>query len=200
MSPPAVVTFAALVERIMARPGAVRLVAVDGPGGAGKSTFAARLAAHAGGAPVVHTDDVASADHPIDWWPRLLRDVIEPIAAGGVGRFRRYDWDTQRLAEWLTVPRAPLVVIEGVTAGRREWRDHLAFIVWIETPHAGRLRRGLERDGDEMDGQWADWMAAEDEHYARDPTIGVADVVVDGQPSIDHDPERSFVVMGFPGR
>ncbi len=30
-----------LVARILQRPGPVRLVAVDGPGGAGKSTFAA---------------------------------------------------------------------------------------------------------------------------------------------------------------
>lgn len=58
-----------VVEALMERPGPVRLVAVDGPGGAGKSTFADRLAAAAGGAPIIHTDDFASADNPIDWWP-----------------------------------------------------------------------------------------------------------------------------------
>jgi cytidylate kinase len=34
-----------------------RLVAIDGPGGAGKSVFAARLAKALGGVPVVEIDD-----------------------------------------------------------------------------------------------------------------------------------------------
>ena len=58
-----------LVAAILAKPGPLRLVAVDGPGGAGKSTFASELSEAAGGAPVVHTDDSAAADNPTDWWP-----------------------------------------------------------------------------------------------------------------------------------
>jgi hypothetical protein len=46
----------------MAKPGPIRLVAVDGPGGAGKSTFARALSEAAGGAPVIHTDDFAADD------------------------------------------------------------------------------------------------------------------------------------------
>ena len=67
-----------IVAAILAEPGPIRLVAVDGPGGAGKSTFAGALSEAVGGAPVIHTDDLA-ADNPIDWWPRLLEDVIEPF-------------------------------------------------------------------------------------------------------------------------
>ena len=69
-----------LVASIMTRSDPLRLVAVDGPGGAGKSTFAKELSEAAGAAPVVHTDDFAAADNPIDWWPRLLEQVIEPLA------------------------------------------------------------------------------------------------------------------------
>lgn len=49
---------------------ATRIVAIDGPGGAGKSSLAAYLAQELD-APVVHTDDFASWDNPIDWWPEL---------------------------------------------------------------------------------------------------------------------------------
>jgi len=70
----------ALVTEVLQCPGPVRLVAIDGPGGAGKTTFAERFAAAADGAPIVHTDDFASADNPIDWWPRLLAEVIEPLS------------------------------------------------------------------------------------------------------------------------
>jgi hypothetical protein len=51
----------ALIEAIMSRPRPTRLVAIDAPGGAGKSTFAAQLAEAAGGAPVIHTDDITPA-------------------------------------------------------------------------------------------------------------------------------------------
>ncbi|MEL6892993.1 MAG: hypothetical protein AAFP84_15485 [Actinomycetota bacterium] len=169
-----------LAESIRDRPGPVRIVAVDGPGGAGKSTFAALLSDALDGAPTVHTDDFASANNPIDWWPRLLDQVIEPLAAGGPARYQRYDWSTESLAEWIDLGPSPVVIVEGVTAARSEWRHHLAFIVWIETPPAERLRRGLERDGDDALEFWEDWGAAEDRHYDEDPTRRHADIIVDG--------------------
>ena len=189
------VRYVDLVARIMSAPGPVRLVAVDGPGGSGKSTFAARLARAAGGAPVVPTDDFASWDDPLGWWPRLRRDVVEPLVAGRAARYQRYDWGLARLAEWRTVPPSPIVVIEGVSAGRREWAEHLSVTVWIETPREVRLARGLTRDGVGQADLWAKWMADEDAHYAADGVADRADVVVDGCPSLAHDADDEFVVV-----
>jgi uridine kinase len=186
--------FEALVAEILARPAAVRLVAVDGPGGAGKSTFARRLARHAGDVPVVPTDDFASWDVPLEWWPRMLAQVIEPMIAGETGNYQRFDWLDGRLAEWITVPRAPIVVIEGVSSGRREWSELLAYTVFVTTPEATRLRRGLDRDGDEKIEQWRAWMAEEESHYAADGVVDRADLVVDGHPDVPHDAETEFVI------
>ncbi|NND02604.1 MAG: AAA family ATPase [Acidimicrobiia bacterium] len=169
-----------LVEAIMERPGPVRLVGIDGPGGAGKSTFAAGLADAAGGAPVVHTDDFASAQHPTDWWPRMLAQVIEPLRRCDVARFQRHDWASESLAEWHTVEPAPIVIIEGVSAGRSEWAELLSFVIWIDTPREERLRRGVERDGPGAGNDWELWMAEEDIHFALDATRERADVVIDG--------------------
>ncbi len=126
-----------LVAAILAKPGPLRLVAVDGPGGAGKSTFARELSGAAGGAPVVHTDDFAAADNPIDWWPRLLEQVIEPFALGDAAHYQRYDWPSETLTDWHTIEPAPIVIIEGVSAGRSEWAAHLSFLIWIETRKCG---------------------------------------------------------------
>ena len=174
-----------LVSAIMERPGPVRLVAVDGPGGAGKSTFAARLSLACGNVPVIHTDDFASADNPIHWWPRLLEQVVEPLSRHEPARYQRYDWATTSLAEWHIVEPAPVVIIEGVTAGRCEWRGHLTFVIWIDTPADLRLERALARDGSEAIGDWRVGMAAEDDHYADDPTREHADVVIDGTAPTD---------------
>jgi uridine kinase len=172
-----------VVATIMDRPGPVRLVAVDGCGGAGKSTFAEQLAAAAGGAPVIHTDDFASWDDPLNWWPRMLTQVVEPLARGDAARYQRYDWPTGQLAEWITVDPAPIIIIEGVSSGRSEWSEHLSFLVWVDAPAETRLSRGLERDGQSALGEWQSWMATEDAHYREDATRERADLEIDGTSS-----------------
>lgn len=188
-------SYSSLADRILATSPAipVRLVAVDGGGGAGKTTFAARLQAALGGVPVVHTDDFASHAEPIDWWWRLEEQVLAPLSAGHPGRYQRYDWVARRRSEWHDVPLAPAVIIEGVSSARSVALPRLVLSVWIATPRAVRLARGIKRDGEELRDFWTTWMAAEDAHYAANPTGDVADVVVDGAPTLPHDPEREFV-------
>ena len=137
-------------------------------------------------APIVHADDFASADNPINWWPRLRDQVIESLASGRRARYQRYDWTTESLAEWIDLDPTPIVLVEGVTAARKEWRHHLAFIIWIDTPRSERLRRGLERDGHDALDDWEAWGAAEDQHYEADPTRRHADIVVDGTVPVDN--------------
>lgn len=111
-------TFRDLGRRIERLPGPRPvLVAIDGPGGSGKSTFAERLSTALGGAPIVPTDDFASADTPLEWWPRLLSQVIEPLIKGRQARYQRYDWVRRGLADWVEVPAAPAVILEGVSSG-----------------------------------------------------------------------------------
>ena len=54
-----------------------RMVAVDGPGGAGKSSLADWHARELD-AQVVHTDDFASWENPVDWWPDLIERALQP--------------------------------------------------------------------------------------------------------------------------
>ena len=191
--------FAALAESIRTgappSPMPLRLVAVDGPGGAGKSTFAARLAAALDGAPVVHTDDLACHQHPTTWWPLLEEWVLGPLAAGRPARFQRYDWERRRRTEWCDIPAAPVVLIEGVTAARAAIRARLTLSVWVQTDRERRLRRGLHRDGAGLAGFWAEWMVEEDAFYAADPVSEAVDLVVDGDPRREHDPDEEFVVI-----
>jgi uridine kinase len=161
------------------RLGAARLVAVDGPGGAGKSTFAGCLAALCG-AQLLHTDDFASWDNQFDWWSRLDEQVLRPIAYGRVGQYQRYDWGQQKLAEWCTVSPDGVVILEGVSSSRTVVRDRLSVAVWVETPRLIRLARGLARDGDDSIVLWKQWMATEDRHFAIERTREHADFVVSG--------------------
>jgi uridine kinase len=170
-----------LAERIRAQcPPARSLVAVDGPGGAGKSTLALRLARALGDATIVPTDDFATWNDPLDWWHRMSDEVIRPIAQGRTARYRRRDFLTGRFLDWVMVPTKAVTIIEGVSSSRREWADRLCFSVWIETPRDERLRRGLERDGADALPAWEGWMAAEDEFFELDRPWERADAIIAG--------------------
>lgn len=189
-------SFADLADGIRSRPGAVRIVGIDGCGGAGKTTFAARLTDALGdAAPVIHTDDFASHDMPTEWWPRMLQLVIEPLLRGEPASYRPYDWDARRFADHaITVEPQAVVLIEGVGATRAAWRDDLALRIWVDCPRDLRLQRGIDRDGEELRDFWLDWMRAEDDYVAAEHPYEYADVIVDGATNAP-DPENQYVAM-----
>ncbi|TDP41004.1 AAA domain-containing protein [Nocardia ignorata] len=167
------------VAQSVPRLGSTRLVAVDGPGGAGKSTLADRLAV-ACCADLLHTDDFASWDNQLDWWPRLEAQVLEPLGQGRPAQYQRYDWTSRAFSEWHELASPDVLILEGVSAARAAVRDRLSLSIWVETPRDTRLRRGLDRDGAQALPLWQRWMAAEDAHFAADRTPDHADVIVDG--------------------
>ncbi len=191
---PSIERFSNLSKQILERPNGfpTRLVGVDGCGGSGKSTFAKRLASHLRTEKLIHTDDFASWDNPIEWWPRLLGQVIEPLSKDETAHWQRYDWENKQLAEWQDTEPGGVVIIEGVTATREAWRHLLAFCIWVECPRDLRLQRGLERDGQDAYGLWREWMAAEDEYVKTENPQSHADLVVDGSLSPDNS-EEDFV-------
>jgi uridine kinase len=175
------------------------LVAVDGFGGAGKSHFAARLAATDPRLSVVHTDDFASWDEGLDW-ERLRHQVIDPILADQPARYQRYDWDEQRLAEWHEIPPGGVMVVEGVSCSRLSLADAYDLAVWVHAPRELCLARGLERDGQAALGLWQKWMADEDDYVDREGPERRAAVVVDGAPTLPHDRDVEFVAVRWPSK
>ncbi|WP_307624046.1 uridine kinase [Streptomyces sp. V3I7] len=171
-------TLASLLRGLPPSCGPVRLIGVDGHAGSGKSTFAARLSATLGGAPLLHLDDVASHDELFGWTGRLLAQVIEPLARGESASYLPYDWRARRFGEPRALPPAPVVLIEGVGAGRRALRPHLARLLWMELPHEESWTRGRRRDGAEQRDFWAGWVEAERRHFAEDPSRPYADLLV----------------------
>ncbi|GAB2586756.1 hypothetical protein GCM10027168_19470 [Streptomyces capparidis] len=162
--------------------GPVRLVAVDGHAGSGKTTFARRLAGLLGGAPVVHLDDLATHEELFGWTERLLTQVVEPLARGRAARYEVYDWTARRFSGEREVPVSGVVLVEGVGAGRRETRPHLAQLLWMDLPAREAHARGMKRDGPALAPFWKRWRAAEKAHFAADPSRPHADLVVRAVP------------------
>jgi hypothetical protein len=158
--------------------GPVRLVAVDGHAGSGKSTFAGRMAEALGGAPVLHLDDLATHEQFFDWTERLVTQVLTPFAHGAGARYEPYDWTLRRFLAPRDLDPAPVVVVEGVGAGRRALRPYLARLLWMERAAPDAWERGRRRDGPALSAFWDDWTAAETRHFQRDPSRPFADALV----------------------
>ena len=167
---------------VLAAPGPVRLVAVDGPAGSGKSTEAARLSRRLGRAPVIDLDDFFAWRDLEGWWPRFEAEVADPLLAGRPAAWGVRDWrgdpDGSSTRGVRTAPPWPVVVLDGVSSSRAAIAPRLALRVWVEAPREERLRRGLARDGEAEREHWLAWQAMEDAFFAADATRERADVVV----------------------
>jgi uridine kinase len=176
------------------------LISIDGAGGSGKSTLAGAVAGTLAGisdAAIVHGDDFYRPMPPGDRlllgpqdgyqryfdWQRLRDQVLIPLASGAAAEYQRYDWATRQLAagEWHRVPRAGVVIVEGVYTARPELAGYYDLTVWVEAPREVCLRRLADRGHDHGPGNWNErWRAAE-EHYAAATRPGARlDLTVSG--------------------
>jgi len=184
--------------------GSTRLILIDGPAGAGKTTLANRLAVALGGTPSggagSYTPDGALADaapvqiiHGDDMYegwgglPRLdevlLDRILEPLARGEQGAFEMWDWVADARSHTIRVPQRPWLIIEGVGVAGPRARELAALTVFVEAPWEVRLQRGVERDHyayDDVVERWNAFEAEERALHARNGTRAAADATVDG--------------------
>jgi hypothetical protein len=177
-------TFARLAESIrrhrVERAHRCLTVGVDGMSGSGKSSFAQRLAAELG-APCIGTDQMVQGWTGLEAsLGPLATGVLAPLVAGGVARWRRFDWTGYRPAEEVSLAATDVVVVEGCCVGVPPSGDHLSYLVWLDAPPGERRRRLEARDD-----WWAfapyydSWTAQESALQAGARTSERADLVVD---------------------
>ncbi|GAA1390285.1 uridine kinase family protein [Luteococcus peritonei] len=181
----------ALVPPVDGRPA---LVAVDGRSGSGKTTFATRLATRPG-VVLLHTDDIAWHHSFFDWHANLARHVLQPLRQGQAVAHRPQAWIDRGREGAMEVPAgATAVVVEGVSASHRRLDGLFDLALWVETDPREAHRRCVERDGIEELDFIAEWDAAEVPFLAADAPWRRADLLVDGDPRLPHDPARQVVV------
>lgn len=189
-------SFKRLSEEIMRLPKkqATCIIGIDGCGGAGKSTFAEKLKHTYPNTTIIHMDDFYFPSSQImnispvnkqigsDFdWRRMLNQVLEPISHNQEGHYQRYDWSTDCLAEWQTVPVGGLVIVEGIYCTRNELLSKYDFTIWMDCPREIRLARGIERDGEDARDMWEhQWMVAEDMYVREQKPQERANLIVKG--------------------
>lgn len=179
------------------------LLAVDGIGGSGKTSFASDLAARVTDRPVLvlHADDFfhpARVRHargrlsPEGFWldaydlAALAGGALEPLSRPGPARYRDHVYDRRTgdavRPDPVTAPHDALVVVEGTFLHRDQLCGYWDRSVYLHVPFAEAARRMAARDGVDPDlraGPLRRYLGAQRLYFAAARPWARASLVVD---------------------
>jgi len=153
----------------------VSLLAIDGPAGAGKTTFAAKLEtelSESATVKVIHMDDLYNG-----WENALsnaLSEILDRISTAHLANrefvIKIFNWKSMQFDTEETIVPTDYLIIEGVGAAQQIVRDSGATTYWLDIEPEIGLQRVLERDGAHIEAQMRRWQVEQDKHFARDET------------------------------
>lgn len=169
-----------------------KIVAIDGRGGSGKSTIARNIQAISDEVTIVQMDDLyrPSSERPGNAlqlppgssfdWPRLEREVLQPLRHGRPAAFRRYDWESDALREVISVKATGIVVVEGCYSMLPQLASWFDFTIWVECDAATCLERGIARSGEAEREIWTtEWAPLEDRYIEQQRPMTRAQLIID---------------------
>lgn len=151
------------------------LLAIDGPAGAGKTTFAAKLEAELsvnGSVRVIHMDDLYNGwDNALS---NPLAEILDRISTAHIASrdfvIKIYNWHIMAFDREEKIAPTDYLIIEGVGAAQQIVRETGATTYWLDIEPEIGLQRVLDRDGAHIEAQMRQWQVDQDKHFARDET------------------------------
>jgi uridine kinase len=185
LSPISFSEIAQAISNCQPKSGHARIVSIDGPAGAGKTTLAKKLTEYFSTieVAVVHMDDLYEGwDNALT--PSFTRTlefgIALPVNSGKSFEYRKFDWLSMRFGDMQRHPLPDLLILEGVGSGQKALRKYLDHLIWIEVPTEVGLNRVLRRDGDYIETEMRIWQMRESEHFKSENTRDCATIRVDG--------------------
>lgn len=164
---------AVVLPVLTALTGPRKLVCIDGPAGAGKTTLAQAIAAQVDSSFVIHMDDWYEGwDRPLkaDLFERLTVDVTTPFVQGRSLRLQTWNWTTNEWNEPSEMSPPALLIIEGVGACAAPLRQVADVTVFVDVNAETGLDRVLTRDGRGIKVEMTQWQIHEREFFEVDQT------------------------------
>ena len=175
------------------------LIAVEGYGGSGKTTFANALAKELGDACVISMDDFIVKEKltELSWdkggfdRKRLEDQVLKPLKRGEKARYQKLMWTDNSLSDFIESPNTRYVIIEGISSYHPGIAHYYDYKIWIDTPMHIAKERGHARDGSNENAQfWDLWEANDIAYQQKYHPERIADFIFDNEVQ-NHQPTKS---------
>ncbi len=162
-----------------------KAMAIDGPGGTGKSTLASQLAKDLG-AEIIPMDhfllpeasyrlSAIAKNYDLE---RFVQDVIDPIVLGEPIRYEVRDSKTGR-PRIIRVPREKPVIIEGIYSLEIRAREAYDFSIFVNANKETLLRRAVATEGG-SDSWLSKWLVGEETYLDAQSPMLAATLILDG--------------------
>lgn len=150
------------------------LIAIDGCGGSGKTTFAKKLALELSNCQVVHIDDFYKPKeqrikiteqtpvHSNFEFERLKKQVLEPIKNNTKANYLTPSGESVKIN-----PNG-YVIVEGLGTLGEALKDYFDYKIWIDSPELLRRQRGIERDSKAWTKIWDEEYLPQDARYVSE--------------------------------
>ncbi|MFZ1020026.1 MAG: P-loop NTPase fold protein [Minisyncoccia bacterium] len=168
------------------------VIGIDGDGGAGKTTFANKLA-YLLDAEIIYLDDLYKSKKDrmnenqdsninIDYdWKRIKKEIFTPIRESSKINYHYYDWNLDKITHIVNVPEGKNIIIEGSYSLQPKFFKDYDFSIYIETPKELRLKRAMIRDGEYMRSHWEKvWLPAYKRYKDTHKVHENVDLLIDG--------------------
>ncbi|MBI2411193.1 MAG: GrpB family protein [Candidatus Kerfeldbacteria bacterium] len=164
--------------RLCSQKGATKLVAIDGFGGSGKSTFAKQLAELDSSIQIAELDKFPYLPEEYPYHPagaqtrvnleRFEQEVLIPLTQGKEVRFQNtFWWKTDEQPQWFRIQPGGTVLVEGCYSFHKDIRHYYDYSIWIECAPEEAMERAVTRDGDNSRTLWEQVHAPNERKYVN---------------------------------
>ena len=176
-----------LLKHLDSLPAGSKILTIDGPAGAGKTTLAKQLSQslESGGASVrvIHMDDLYNG-----WGGALTQSLTASLIkitdgwSSGRISYKLYDWEENNFTHVREFESPDFLILEGVGSGQSAIRERIACSIWIEMDPQLAIARVITRDGEKVRPFLEQWLIDQSEHFFQEKTASAADYAIDGAP------------------
>ena len=161
------------------------LVAIDGVGGAGKSTVASLLHGQIQDSSIIQMDDFYSPELQRPDVVRLKTEVLIPLHSHKTAHYQIFLWKTNTYSNWQTLPAQGVIIFEGIFSLEKDLHEFYDIKVWVDCPAEVGYERGVKRDKEiyhvDNTEKWQKiWMPLEEKYHNEKNPKQCADYIIDG--------------------
>lgn len=179
-------TYPALLDSILNQAAKkVKIFAIDGVAGSGKTTLANRLRSDISNCQVINMDDLYDGWHE-PFSDKLTLSIIDQILDPAINNspieFAKFNWELSKFDQIVKLSPANTLILEGVGSAQKKFRPYFTKIIWLDIDPQIGLQRVLNRDGEKVKDQMLKFLEDQSKHFALELTRNFADYIISGVP------------------